>query len=158
MSSVTLVQNVLTRLEGVRRNGSGWMARCPAHDDGRASLSLGEGGDGRVLLKCFAGCETPAIVAALGLEMSDLFPPREAEAAAPRARIVTTYDYLDENRKLLFQVVRYAPKDFRQRRPDGNGDWTWKLDGVRRVLYRLPEVLKSVAEECTIYITEGERD
>ena len=51
-------------------------------------------------------------------------------------RIVATYDYTDGDGKLLYQVLRYDPKDFRQRRPDGNGGWIWKLE-ERRVLYRL---------------------
>jgi putative DNA primase/helicase len=51
------------------------------------------------------------------------------------------YNYTDESGTLHFQVVRYDPKDFRQRRPDGNGGWIWKLNGVRRVLYQLCEVL-----------------
>ena len=54
-------------------------------------------------------------------------------------KIVKTYDYKDESGQLLYQVVRYEPKDFRQRRPDGQGGWIWNLQGVRRVLYRLQE-------------------
>ena len=68
--------------------------------------------------------------------------------------IVSTYDYTDENGKLLFQTVRYEPKDFRQRRPDGNGGWIWNLKGVPRVLYRLPEVLKAQV----VCVAEGEKD
>ena len=73
-------------------------------------------------------------------------------------RIVETYDYCDENGTLLFQVVRFEPKDFRQRRPDGRGGWIWNLHDARRVLYRLPELLKAVAAGETIYIPEGEKD
>ena len=62
--------------EGVRKQGDGYLARCPAHDDREPSLSIGEGEDGRVLLHCWAGCETRDIVAALGLNWSDLFPAR----------------------------------------------------------------------------------
>ncbi|MEX5215306.1 MAG: AAA family ATPase [Nitrospiraceae bacterium] len=69
-------------------------------------------------------------------------------------RIVATYDYVDEAGGLLFQVVRFEPKDFRQRRPDGHGGWVWNLEGVRLVLYRLPDVVKS---ECVL-ILEGEKD
>jgi hypothetical protein len=70
--------------------------------------------------------------------------------------IVETYDYEDEAGNLLYQVVRYEPKDFRQRRPDGNGGWTWKLDDVRRVIYRLPDFLKW--PDATAFICEGEKD
>src|SRR5262249_33647829 len=59
---------------------------------------------------------------------------------------------------LLFEVVRYDPKDFRQRRPDGKGGWTWGLDDTRRVLYRLPNVVAAVARGETIYLVEGEKD
>ena len=78
-------------------------------------------------------------------------------APARQRRIVATYDYHDQHGQLLFQVVRYDPKDFRQRRPDGSGGWIWKLDGVDRVLYRLPELLQA-APYATVFICEGEKD
>ena len=71
--------------------------------------------------------------------------------------IVATYDYTDENGVLLFQVVRFEPKTFLQRRPDGKGGWIWKLEGIRRVPYDLPRLLKAVGKQ-TIYICEGEKD
>jgi putative DNA primase/helicase len=74
------------------------------------------------------------------------------------SRITKTYDYADETGALLFQVCRFEPKDFRQRRPDGRGGWSWKLGDIRRVPYRLPELLKAVASGETIYIPEGEKD
>jgi putative DNA primase/helicase len=84
-------------------------------------------------------------------------------AAQPRAggsepKIVRAYEYTDEAGALLFQVVRFAPKDFKQRRADGHGGWNWKLGDVRRVPYRLPELIKAVAAGETIYIPEGEKD
>jgi hypothetical protein len=72
----------------------------------------------------------------------------------PRRKIVCAYDYVDESGKLLSQACRYQPKDFRQRRPDGKGGWIWNLDGVRRVLYRLPELIKAQ----TVCIPEVEKD
>jgi hypothetical protein len=71
---MTPFENLLARLPGARRAGNGWSARCPAHDDRRASLSIAEGGDGTVLLKCHAGCSTAAVLAAVGLSPRDLFP------------------------------------------------------------------------------------
>lgn len=65
---------VVARLKDGKRSGKSLAARCPAHDDRRNSLSVSEGDDGRVLIKCFAGCQTSEIVAALGLTMADLFP------------------------------------------------------------------------------------
>lgn len=76
---------LLRRLERVRRAGRGWSARCPAHEDRSASLSVAEGEGGRVLVHCFAGCPVADVVAAVGLELSDLFPPRE-EALTPQQR------------------------------------------------------------------------
>jgi hypothetical protein len=73
-------------------------------------------------------------------------------------RIAKTYDYHDENGALLFQVVRYEPKEFRQRRPNRRGGWLWNLQDTRRVPYRLPELVKAVAAGQTIYIPEGEKD
>ncbi|MFC1475816.1 phage/plasmid primase, P4 family [Candidatus Zixiibacteriota bacterium] len=71
-------------------------------------------------------------------------------------QIGAIYDYFDENRQLLFQVVREVPKGFKQRRPDGNEGWIWRLNGTRRVLYRLPELLRD--PESPVWITEGEKD
>jgi 5S rRNA maturation endonuclease (ribonuclease M5) len=70
------------------------------------------------------------------------------------SELVATYDYTDESGNLLYQTCRYQPKNFRQRRPDGKGGWIWNLDGVRRVLYCLPEVLKAQ----TVCVPEGEKD
>jgi hypothetical protein len=73
----------------------------------------------------------------------------------PLAPIVKTHDYKDENGVLLYQVCRYEPKAFRQRRPDGNGGWVWAA-GDRRVLYRLPDLLRY--PDATVFFTEGEKD
>jgi 5S rRNA maturation endonuclease (ribonuclease M5) len=72
---------------------------------------------------------------------------------APRL-IVRKYDYIAESGELAYQVVRYMPKTFRQRRPDGAGGWLWNLDDVRLVPYRLPD-LRSATD---VVIVEGEKD
>jgi hypothetical protein len=75
--------------------------------------------------------------------------------------IVATYDYTDERGELLYQVVRYEPegqdKTFRQRRPDKRSGWVWSLQGVRRVLYRLPDLLAADPGELVLKC-EGEKD
>lgn len=143
-----------------RKSGTGWTARCCGHDDKTASLSVSAGADGRVLLKCHAGCTAENIVGALGLKLADLFPPRPASVAPVAPRIVATYAYTDEGGQLLFQCVRFTPKGFRQRRPDTAkpGAWVWNLEGVRRVLYRLPELKTALAAGRTVFICEGEKD
>ena len=71
-------ETLLARLDMVRPNGKHkWMARCPAHDDGRPSLSIRESESGKVLLWCFAGCSAEDVARAAGLSLSDLFPDKE---------------------------------------------------------------------------------
>lgn len=72
----------------------------------------------------------------------------------PARKIVENYDYTDHEGKLLFQVVRFIPKDFRQRRPDGQGGWVWSLKDVEPVLYKLSDVRAAVS----VLIVEGEKD
>jgi hypothetical protein len=140
--------DLLSRFKGVRRSGDGWIALCPGHEDRNPSLSIHER-TGKILLLCHAGCTTEAVCAAAGIVMRDLFLYTDNVP-----RIVAEYNYTDETGKLLYQVVRFEPKDFRQRRPDGNGGWTWNLNGVRRVLYRLPEALAAKS----VLVVEGEKD
>ena len=71
---MTPIELVLSKLPQAKRRGKGWMARCPAHDDRRASLSVGAGDDGRALVHCHAGCTPEAIASALGLVLADLMP------------------------------------------------------------------------------------
>src|SRR5262249_36916577 len=71
--------------------------------------------------------------------------------------IVATYDYTDEAGCLKYQSVRFEPKNFKQRRPDGRGGWVWNLNGVSRLLYRLPEIVNA-DKETVIWIVEGEKD
>src|SRR3990167_8529552 len=147
---VNATRDLLSGLERVRPITGGWMARCPAHDDDTASLSVSEGDDGRALIFCHAGCATEAILAAMRLPASSLFPPRQSPA---RGRVVACYDYCDERGEVLYQCVRLAPKAFFQRRRNQDGTWTNKLGNVRRVLNRLPELRGPVA-----YVVEGEKD
>jgi len=138
------------KLLAARRSGNQWVARCPAHDDHNPSLSITERG-GRILLKCHADCTNESIVAALGLTMADLFTDNEPGA---QKCIVAIYDYVDEAGTLLYQKLRNEPKEFKQRRPDGNGGWIWDLKGVRRVPYHLPELRAAK----NVLLVEGEKD
>jgi hypothetical protein len=150
---------ILPRLQGVRKSGDGWTAKCPSHDDGTASLSITQGEDGRTLLHCHAGCAPDAICAKLNLTLADLFPAKETRNGNGK-RIVATYDYTDARGKLLFQVVRFEPKDFRQRRPDATAPdgWTWNTKGIGKVLFRLPDTLAAIADGKFIFLCEGEKD
>ena len=168
---------IATRLENASRNGDGWKACCPAHDDHTPSLSISDGSNGAPLVRCHAGCEQEAVISRL--KVLNLWPGSSNGFKRPASPVVdidkvrqevkqkylgdgndapgrqkAVYDYVDEQGKLLYQTVRYEPKDFRQRRPDGNDGWSWNLQGVRRVLYRLPKVLRA----NLVHIVEGEKD
>ena len=83
---------------------------------------------------------------------------RQQQDAAPaaKAHIVKAYDYRDADGELLYQVCRLEPKTFRQRRPDGKGDWIWSIGEEKRVPYRLGELLKY--PDASVFLCEGEKD
>lgn len=142
---------LLEHFDGVKRVGDGWSARCPAHDDRSPSLSIGRGDDVPWIFKCHAhDCALDDILAGAGLAHADVMPPRRDE---PKRREVA-HDYRDEHGQLRYQVVRFDPKDFRQRRPDGNGGWIWNLKNIERIPYRLDRLV----DVTDIWIVEGEKD
>jgi hypothetical protein len=159
------IEDFVGRLQKAAKDGHGWKACCPAHDDHNPSLSVSAGTDGKILVKCWAGCHTDAVLAAMGLKMSDLMGEKREEAPVPgkgkreKGRIVAEYDYTDADGKVLFQVCRMDPKAFTQRVPDGGG-WKWGRAryGVPEVLYRLPKVLAAAAAGKAIIVCEGEKD
>ena len=71
------IDQLLQLLDGVRKSGSKYLAKCPAHADRSPSLSIAEGDDGRILLHCFAGCTAVEIADSMGLELKDLFPKQD---------------------------------------------------------------------------------
>ncbi len=146
---------ILNRFKNVKKQGDGYLVCCPAHDDNMQSLSINDG-DKKILLKCHRGCETSDILAKIGLNYSDLF--HETEKPKSTSRIVATYDYVDLQGDLIHQTVRKEPKQFLQRRPDGNGGWMWSLKGIETILYNLRNLTKAIDEKETIYIVEGEKD
>jgi archaellum biogenesis ATPase FlaH len=114
-------------------------------------------GDGIAALQWLRGGTFPETVNALAeyLGQSSDQPSRPAHNGKPK--IVATYDYRDEQGILLYQVVRFDPKDFRQRRPKDGGGWTWSVKGVRMVPYRLPDLL-TAGPERGVLVLEGEKD
>lgn len=147
------LDEVLTRLEGVETYAGYYKALCPAHDDSEPSLSVKTSG-WRVLLKCHSGCEYDEVVSALEGRENGW---REHPPAEARGRPEKVYRYEDEASVVLFEVCRYPGKKFKQRRKVG-GSWVYKLGDVRRVLYRLPQIIEAVAVGETIYVCEGEKD
>jgi hypothetical protein len=154
-TSVAFVR--LRQLQGFKASGKNqYEAHCPVHDDRKASLSIKIAGDGRILIHCHANCATETILDKLGLQTRDLFPEGNGNRQHPHTdgRIIATYNYTDADGDLSYQVVRYQPKDFRQRRPDGKGGWFWDTKGLKRLPYNLPELVKAEY----VWICEGEKD
>jgi len=142
------LNEILEHLKGVRGlDANGWYtAFCPFHDDQRRpNLRFTENG-----FRCLACNEKGSI-----LKLADKLGVPRTDAVENRPQ--TTYDYRDERGNLLFQVVRlHSPKDFRQRRPDGNGGWHRDLKGSRRVLYRLLALIAAEPNK-PVSIAEGEK-
>jgi 5S rRNA maturation endonuclease (ribonuclease M5) len=161
-----ITEILLPKLEGVRQYGGYWKARCPAHEDREASMTVGRGTSQPVVIRCHAGCDSENILAKIGLAWSDLCEPREESRGrdrgewTPHGDAIAVYKYEDEDGKLLFQVLRTAGKQFPQRVPDATAKsgWRWSLGSTRRVLYRLPKVIEAVRNGELIYICEGEKD
>jgi hypothetical protein len=156
--------DVVARLSGAKSSGPNdqFVARCPVHNDRTASLSVGIGTDGRVLLHCHAGCSTDSILSALGLAVGDLFPDQAGVPVQTPVRPViravsspTYYDYSDSTGTVVHQVVRGADKSFRQRHRNGTGAWVWKSSGIR-VPYRLSDLMAT--KDTTVWVCEGEKD
>lgn len=152
------LQSILSKAGTVRKIGDNWQAKCPAHEDHRASLSIGQGENGTILLHCHAGCSFESIIAAWDVSAKALMPQTERPPSAPRkgkgiASII--YDYRDHSGQIVYQVVRMEPKDFRQRRLDrASGKYIWDMKGVTKIPYRLNELIG----KDTIYVVEGEKD
>lgn len=161
----------LSRLNEVKHTPSGYTALCPAHDDSKASLSVSLGRDGRILVNCFSGCAAHAVVKAMGLELRDLFPSEDVPKVGvngngskgrthdAKPNVEAVYQYFDDDGVLLYENVRFRPKEFRPRRPDGVGGYIYNLDGVKRVPYRLPDLITEMGvADAEIWLAEGEKD
>jgi len=159
-----LPPEVSSRLEGIRPSGEGYIARCPAHEDRSPSLSVSVNETGKLLVHCHAGCDQRAVLDAIQATPQMLHgdePEQRDEGEwTPRGPAIAVYHYVDEQGTLLFDVCRTADKQFPQRRPDSaaKSGWSWKLGEVRRVLYRLPQVLAAVEAGETVWVAEGEKD
>lgn len=143
----------------LQKKGKEHFGLCPFHDDKEPSLAVDPEKQKWYCHSCdFGGDCFTWIQKLYKVDFKEaLRILSDRIGVAPRPSVVI-YDYLDPQSTLLFQVVRYEPKDFRQRRPDGKGDWIWNLKGITPVLYHLPEVLKAIEEGNTVYVVEGEKD
>ncbi|MCL1861030.1 MAG: DNA primase [Proteobacteria bacterium] len=127
------IDTLLSRLERVRPSGPDcWMARCPAHEDRGPSLSVRETDDGRVLVHCFAGCDVSDVLVAIGLSLSDLFPEKIGEHAAPERRPFPAADIL---RSISFEclVVATSGRTLLYREPFTEQDQERLMLAVERI-------------------------
>jgi hypothetical protein len=143
------LESILQHLDvvsGPNKEGS-YIAWCRFHQDGsgnpphRPNLHVSE--KGYICFACGVKGSLSQLAQHVGIDI-------------PQAEDLKAYDYRNEEGRLLFQVVRYRGKRYRQRRPDGQSGWIWNLRGIRRVLYRLPEMLSR--PNNPVFIVEGEKD
>jgi hypothetical protein len=176
---VTPLENLLAKLPGAKKAGNGWSARCPAHDDRRASLSIAQGDDGRALVKCHAGCDTAAILAAVGLKLADLFPAKAGPTPTRNGRPTTggqtfstakdavvelerrhgkrsaLWTYHDAQSEPVGVVVRWDTPHGKDIRPVARHADGWRIGAMPdpRPLYGLPDL----AAARRVVVCEGEK-
>ncbi len=153
------------RVPLIKQGPRDWAALCPFHNERSPSFTVtpdkglffcfGCGATGNAIdfVMKFDKLEFPAALDRVASESNVQKP--DAPAPKKQGKLIATYNYADENGELLYQVCRYEPKDFRQRRPDGSG-WRWSIKDVRKVPYNLPAMLAKPSN--TVLIVEGEKD
>lgn len=189
MSSSEPIDLVLSALKShgvqVKKSGTGYKCRCPAHDDRNPSLSIGIGDDGKVLIKCFAGCSLNEVCNSIGLRTSDLFSTDSDTERPNRARPKSftgqsfataddavrslidklgypsaSWDYHDERGEHVGVVIRFETKAGKAYRPISldreRGRWVLGAMASPRPLYGLGD-LRKLDKGSTVYICEGEK-
>ncbi len=143
-----LLKEVASWFKRARRKGAGYKACCPVHNDVEPSLFIDPAED-KILMHCFAGCDVKDMLAAVGHTEDELFvkAPGKKRFVSP---IVATFDYQDTAGNVLYRIVRKHPKIFEALSPDGRKG----INGIPRVIYSLPEVVKATH----VLWLEGEKD
>jgi hypothetical protein len=176
---MTPLEMLLARLPGAKKAGNGWSARCPAHDDRKASLSIAQGDDGTALVKRHAGCNTAAILAAIGMKLADLFPTKIgptptcngrptaggrtfatakdaiAELEQRHGKRSAIWTYHDSQSEAVGIVIRWDKPDGKDIRPVAQHGDGWHIGAIPdpRPMYRLPEL----GAAPRIVVCEGEK-
>lgn len=145
------------------------MILCPAHEDRAPSLSVSPGQRQPVILNCHAGCEPDEIIGAGGVDWATVCDPLDGVEVkskgewTPAGEASNVYAYHDADGTLVYEVLRVPQPDggkrIMQRRPDAtkHHGHAWNLEGVKRTIWRLPQVIEAVANGHTIHIAEGEK-
>lgn len=149
--------------------GQSTMTKCQAHEDGTASVHVSPGDTQPVVIFDHGGCTTEEVLRAADLDMEAILAERDPQEGVqvdgewtPAGPASHVYQYVTADGVEAFQVLRIplpgGKKTFRQRHMGPGGRWVWNMDGVERILYRLPEVLAAKRDGKTIYVVEGEKD
>jgi DNA primase len=173
-------------VKNVKPSANGYTACCPAHKDKRPSLSFSENEDGKIMVYCHSGCTFSQIIQSLGITAKDLITsnaPKSYSSNSINIKVATpnpsavvksklhtknkvqrqieaTYKYYDENNILVYESIKYKPKQFSFRRPDHNkkGQYIYNLINTKLYLYQLVPLISAVKNNQTIHIVEGEKD
>ena len=174
------LENVVALFDGVKKTGKGYLVKCPLHKDDTASLHIGEDGN-RLLIKCFAGCDTTALLAFINGKDVNNFKRLSEDSLRevlghtverPKLEFDSAYRYTDANGTTLYEVQKFyevysdgrRKKTFKYRRPatpqeqeDYGVEVIYSIEGCERVPYNLPDLLAADPDEY-IYLVDGEKD
>jgi putative DNA primase/helicase len=145
---------IASHFKVARQGDIEWAVHCPAHDDKNPSASINIE---KKVINCqrCGGMSLFKLAERMGWES----PPVSGNGYKPANTEIARYDYRDESGKILYQQIRFllsnGEKSFRGYNPETK---QWKLEGIRRVPYRLPELLKAIESRQQIFICEGEKD
>ena len=129
------IDALLDRLDGVKETGPGkYLSRCPSHDDRSPSLAIKDGDDGRILLHCFAGCETESVLSAIGLTFSDVMPERigQEHTYKPLRNRISAKDTLStlDHESLVVAIIG---ADFLENKEIDDETWSRLASAIERV-------------------------
>ncbi len=145
-----------------KRSGDSYSTKCPAHDDKNPSLSICEGAEGKLLLKCHAGCTLEEVCRSMDITPADLFQKKHELTLPPFRKSNIEYVYCNAENLPIYKKIRLykgcnAKKEF-QIKTLQNGSWIFGLKTKMRVLYNLPKVLNAIKEGLEVHLVEGEKD
>jgi DNA primase len=155
MNQPRSINDILDRLTNVKCSGKNkWTSDCPCvgHKTPTGHLSITDTGT-KALVTCFNSHSYADICRSLGFDTLSY----GSQDKQPHLTEVCAYDYRDFDSTLLYQIVRYIPKTFKVRRPNGAGGWIWNI-GPKKVLYHLPDLLIARIHGDSIFVCEGEKD
>jgi hypothetical protein len=150
------IEEILKHFSGKQKDhGSYYMVCCSAHNDKTPSLQITPRSDGKINFTCYAGCHIDHILNTAGLSFTDIYPKTSPypRANTKQSILDCEYSYVDEQGEILYVIQKYKkPKGFSAYKLV-DGKKISNVSGVRKILYRLPEVLQS----DDIFICEGEK-